>query len=94
LAAVFACNFTNHLLGISQELLQNADLPLNLLQPLVQETIKKAATHNPYTVQTGPAIRHDQNVIEEHLRLLATQPQFQEIYQLLTQSIQDKSTQK
>jgi predicted short-subunit dehydrogenase-like oxidoreductase (DUF2520 family) len=94
LAAVFACNFTNHLLGISQELLQNADLPLNLLQPLIQETIKKATTHNPYTVQTGPAIRHDQNVIEEHLRLLATQPNFQEIYQLLTRSIQDKSTEK
>jgi predicted short-subunit dehydrogenase-like oxidoreductase (DUF2520 family) len=94
LAAVFACNFTNHLLGISQELLQNADLPLNLLQPLIQETIKKATTHNPYTVQTGPAIRHDQNVIEEHLHLLASQPQFQEIYQVLTQSIQDTGTEK
>src|SRR5690606_17556340 len=31
LAAVFACNFTNHLLGISRELLQQAELPDTLL---------------------------------------------------------------
>ncbi|NDK57199.1 Rossmann-like and DUF2520 domain-containing protein [Pontibacter fetidus] len=94
LAAIFACNFTNHLLGISHELLREAGLPLNLLQPLIQETIKKATAHDPYTVQTGPAIRHDHNVIEEHLHQLASQPQLQEIYKLLTQSIQDKSTGK
>jgi predicted short-subunit dehydrogenase-like oxidoreductase (DUF2520 family) len=88
LAAVFACNFTNHLLGISQELLHHAALPTDLLQPLIQETIKKAGIHNPYSVQTGPAVRNDQNVIDEHLRLLQQQPQLQAIYQLLTQSIQ------
>lgn len=88
LAAVFACNFTNHLLGISQELLQKAAMPTDLLQPLIQETIKKAITHHPYSVQTGPAIRNDQNVIDEHLRLLQHQPNLQAIYQLLTQSIQ------
>ncbi|WP_276497628.1 Rossmann-like and DUF2520 domain-containing protein [Pontibacter litorisediminis] len=88
LAAVFACNFTNHLLGISRQLLQEANLPHHLLQPLIQETIAKAMQHNPYTVQTGPAIRHDQNVIEEHLHLLQQHPHLQEIYRLLTQSIQ------
>ncbi|MEJ8757846.1 Rossmann-like and DUF2520 domain-containing protein [Pontibacter sp. H259] len=90
LAAVFACNFTNHLLGISQELLQKADLTKDLLQPLIQETITKAATHNPFTVQTGPAIRGDKNVIEDHLQLLENNPLLQSIYQQLTQSIQEK----
>jgi len=90
LAAVFACNFTNHLLGISQEILKKAHLPTDLLQPLIQETIKKATTHNPFKVQTGPAIRNDQNVIEEHLRLLDGHPMLQSIYQQLTQSIQVK----
>lgn len=94
LAAVFACNFTNHLLGISHELLQKADLPVHLLQPLIQETINKATTFAPYSVQTGPAIRHDQNVIEEHLRLLQPYPLFQAIYQQLTQSIQAKPVEK
>lgn len=91
LAAVFACNFTNHLLGISRELLEEANLPHHLLQPLLQETIAKAMQQHPYTVQTGPAIRHDQNVIEAHLHMLQQQPQLQELYRLLTQSIQATS---
>ncbi len=88
LAAVFACNFTNHLLGISRELLQQADLPSTLLQPLIQETVAKAMLQHPFQVQTGPAVRHDQNVIEEHLELLRQHPSYQQLYQLLTQSIQ------
>ena len=88
LAAVFACNFTNHLLGISQQLLQEANLPSQLLQPLLQETIAKATQQPPFSVQTGPAIRHDENVIQAHLLMLQQQPQWQEIYSLLTQSIQ------
>src|SRR5690606_12757332 len=39
LSAVFACNFTNHLLGISRELLEIANLDTTLLQPLIEETI-------------------------------------------------------
>lgn len=88
LAAVFACNFTNHLLGISRELLQESHLPPDLLQPLIHETIAKAALHPPFEVQTGPAARHDENVIAEHLRLLAQHPRYHELYRQLTDSIQ------
>ena len=88
LAAVFACNFTNHLLGISQQLLQEANLPKELLQPLVQETVAKAMQQHPYQVQTGPAIRHDDNVIQAHLHMLQQHPRLQELYQKLTESIQ------
>src|SRR5690606_26963870 len=35
LAAVFACNFSNHLLGIGQTLLQEAGLDHTLLHPLI-----------------------------------------------------------
>ncbi|MCC9167766.1 Rossmann-like and DUF2520 domain-containing protein [Pontibacter harenae] len=91
LAAVFACNFTNHLLGISRELLQEADLPEGLLQPLIQETVAKAAQHDPFTVQTGPAVRHDNNVLEEHLQALQSHPTYQLLYQQLSRSIQDKT---
>ncbi|PKV66859.1 Rossmann-like and DUF2520 domain-containing protein [Pontibacter ramchanderi] len=94
LAAVFACNFTNHLLGISYELLQQAALPHTLLHPLIQETIAKALQNHPFQVQTGPAVRHDQNVIEEHLNLLQDQPDYQQVYHLLTHSIQDHSPKK
>jgi len=90
LAAVFACNFTNHLLGISQEILTKHKLPPDLLGPLIQTTIQKATQNNPFTVQTGPAVRGDANIIEEHLQLLVAQPIYKQIYQLLSQSIQDK----
>ncbi|MFC6996068.1 Rossmann-like and DUF2520 domain-containing protein [Rufibacter roseus] len=88
LAAVFACNFTNHLLGVAQEVLKAADLPLNLLEPLVQETVSKAFEHPPFAVQTGPAQRGDVSTIQAHLQLLNALPQYQDLYQTLTDSIQ------
>ena len=53
-AAVFANNFTNHLLGIADALLAEADLPAELLAPLVRETVDKALANPPFAVQTGP----------------------------------------
>ncbi|WP_262897574.1 Rossmann-like and DUF2520 domain-containing protein [Rufibacter roseolus] len=87
-AAVFACNFTNHLWGVAQELLQKAELPVNLLEPLVLETVQKAFQFPPFTVQTGPARRGDANTLQAHLQLLQTQPHYQHLYQVLTESIQ------
>jgi len=90
LAAVFACNFTNHLLGISRYLLERADLSTNLLQPLIQETFTKASANDPFTVQTGPASRSDINIIQEHIQQLSAHPSWQELYRQLTLSIQEQ----
>lgn len=90
LAAVFACNFTNHLLGISRELLNSRQLDSHLLEPLIKSTIEKSFAADPFRVQTGPAVRGDSNIIQEHLHLLALQPLYQQIYQLLSSSIQEK----
>lgn len=90
LAAVFACNFTNHLLGISQHLLHSAGLTTDLLQPLIQETITKATTNDPFKVQTGPAARNDVNVVQEHITILEKHPVWQELYKKLSLSIQDQ----
>lgn len=87
-AAVFACNFTNHLLGISHALLQQQALPLALLAPLLHETVEKALAHPPFTVQTGPAARHDTPTLDRHRAALAAQPQWLDIYNTLTESIQ------
>lgn len=91
LAAVFACNFTNHLFGISSEILKQNQLDFNILKPLVTQTVHKAFLQQPFTVQTGPAIRHDETTIQAQLDLLQNQPAYQEIYRLLTQSIQQKA---
>ncbi|MFC5270505.1 Rossmann-like and DUF2520 domain-containing protein [Adhaeribacter terreus] len=91
LAAVFACNFTNHLFGISAEILQQNQLHFEMLQPLVEQTVQKAFAQNPFSVQTGPAIRHDENTIQTQLQFLQNNPGYQQIYELLTRSIQQKS---
>ena len=87
-AAVFANNFTNHLLGVADALLAEADLPAALLAPLVRETVNKALDNRPFSVQTGPAVRHDAPTLAAHEAALAAHPQWQELYGQLTASIQ------
>jgi len=87
LAAVFACNFTNHLFAIAESILKEANLPFEVLRPLIQETINKTATLSPREAQTGPAVRKDDNVMNKHLSKLSDHPQWQEIYRLLSESI-------
>jgi predicted short-subunit dehydrogenase-like oxidoreductase (DUF2520 family) len=87
-AAVFANNFTNHVLGIADALLAEAGLPAELLHPLVRETVEKALTNPPFTVQTGPAVRRDAPTLAAHEAALATHPAWQDLYAQLTASIQ------
>ncbi len=86
-AAVFACNFTNHLFGLAQELLEGQGLDYELLKPLIAETLSKIEMNDPVSVQTGPAIREDQATIKAHLELLKHNPDLSELYTKLSQSI-------
>ena len=86
-AAVFACNFTNHLFGLAQELLEEKGLDYELLKPLIEETLSKIEMNDPVSVQTGPAIREDQATIQAHLELLKHNPALSELYTKLSQSI-------
>lgn len=87
LAAVFVCNFVNHLYSIGEDICSKNEVPFEVLQPLIQETSKKILNSSPFKVQTGPAIREDQSTIETHLDLLKNGDQ-KEIYRLLTKAIQ------
>lgn len=89
IAAVFACNFTNHLLSIAHELTVGDGLEFDLLRPLIRETMRKGLTaDNPADVQTGPARRNDLSTIDAHLALLANRPRLAELYGVMTTSIQ------
>ncbi|GAB2792053.1 putative short-subunit dehydrogenase-like oxidoreductase (DUF2520 family) [Hymenobacter luteus] len=90
-AAVWACNFPNHLLGISRALLAEAGLPWPLLHPLIRETLDKALAEPPFAVQTGPAVRHDAATLARHEAALAGKPAWQALYKDLTVSIQQAS---
>jgi len=87
-AAAFACNFTNHLLAISQRILTDKSLDFALLKPLINETIRKAlAAPDPATVQTGPARRKDRQTMHQHLDYLQAYPEWQGLYESLSASI-------
>ncbi len=89
LAAVFSCNFTNHLLGIAKAILDEEEIPFDLLRPLINETLSKGFMSNhPFEVQTGPAIRRDTGTIHQHLALLQENKKWLEVYEILTESIQ------
>lgn len=85
-AAVFVNNFTNHFYKIGEDICKEHLVPFEILQPLIQETAKKIVSLNPEVAQTGPAKRNDQKTIQNHLSLLNKEQQ--EIYQLITKSIQ------
>ncbi|AVM51569.1 putative short-subunit dehydrogenase-like oxidoreductase (DUF2520 family) [Bacteroides zoogleoformans] len=87
LAAVFTCNFTNHMYALAAELLKKYRLPFHVLLPLIDETARKVHELDPLASQTGPAVRYDKNVIDEHMRMLADEPEIQVLYRLLSESI-------
>jgi len=87
LAAVFVCNFTNHMLTEGKELALKTGFSFEVLGPLIKETVLKAMDIGPENSQTGPAVRNDQNTIEKHLELLSFSPELQRIYSEMTRSI-------
>ena len=90
IAAIFACNFTNYLYTISDELLSNNNLDFNLLKPLIKETTRKALIEKPANNQTGPAKRKDLKVINEHLSVLENNKEMKQIYGLISEFIINK----
>ena len=87
LAAVFANNFTNHCCTLAYKLLEDEEIDPHCLLPLIDETAKKLHKLSPLEAQTGPAVRWDENVINEQKTLLSAHPEMQEIYDLMSQSI-------
>jgi predicted short-subunit dehydrogenase-like oxidoreductase (DUF2520 family) len=87
IAAVFACNFSNHLARIAQEILKEEKMDFDILRPLLEESNKKLQLLDPKKAQTGPAYREDISIIESHLHELTNKPEEAEIYKLLTDSI-------
>ena len=89
LAAVFANNFTNHMIDIAGQVLEKNALDLDLLEPLIRETIEKALDQNPSTAQTGPAIRGDTDTMDMHLAQLGFDPRYQALYRSISESIRE-----
>ncbi len=92
LAAVFACNFANHMYALGEEIVRQAGLDFEVLKPLIAETAAKAvASSSPAAVQTGPAVRNDYVTKGMHAELLAAEPLLKNIYSTISQSIWETS---
>lgn len=87
LAAVFACNFTNHMCAISEKLMKEQNMKFDIFKPLIRETFDKIIRYSPSVSQTGPAIRNDVHIIKKHMDVLAGNPELQNIYKIVSQSI-------
>lgn len=87
-AAVFVNNFPNYLFQVGKSILDEKKLPFEILLPLMQETVSKLNTGDPFEMQTGPAVRGDSATIKRHLSFLKKYPDYEELYKLFTESIE------
>jgi predicted short-subunit dehydrogenase-like oxidoreductase (DUF2520 family) len=88
LSAVLSNNFTNHLMGIAEQICKNQQIPFSMLIPILQQTFERVASASPYEVQTGPARRGDDAIIRKHMDMLQSHPEWQNLYQSITSSIE------
>jgi predicted short-subunit dehydrogenase-like oxidoreductase (DUF2520 family) len=91
LAAVFASNFTNYLWGVAEKILGEQQISLDILLPLIAETLEKAMEIGPQKAQTGPAIRGDAATMQRHLTMLKNHKAYTEIYEMMSRRIAEST---
>ena len=94
LAAVMTNNFGNAVNALAQDLLQQQNIPFEILHPLITMTAEKIKQGALWQQQTGPARRRDQKTIDNQRRLIADDAKLLQLYDLLTDIIQDKTAKK
>lgn len=89
LSAVFACNFTNYCYDMAKQVVDAHQVDFSLLYPLILETANKATQNDPQKMQTGPAMRGDQNILTMHENMLHVQGRedLEKVYALLSEMI-------
>ena len=86
IAAVFACNFSNQMFAIADDLLAEKNIDFEILLPLIKQTIAKLDKNKPKTVQTGPAMRNNKTIIQEHINLIQ-EKEIKVLYQKISANI-------
>lgn len=89
LSAVFASNFSNHMLTLAKGIMEQNEMNYDLLKPLITETINKSLSVGPEFAQTGPAKRGDFETLDKQFKALAADPETAALYQKLSQHILD-----
>lgn len=92
LAAVLACNLTNHCYRLAERVLEAEQIDFRLFLPLIDETARKVSEMSPREAQTGPMVRYDVEVMNRQMAMLPDE-RTREIYRLMAESIHDDSRQ-
>jgi len=87
LAAVYANNFTNHMVHIGQQILHENELDPKLLDPILKETVRKILDLGAREAQTGPALRNDRETMQKHTELLKQHPEWEKLYTFISRDI-------
>jgi len=87
LAAVFASNFTNHMVHLGQHILNERGLDQKLLDPILEETLRKILAIGAKDAQTGPALRNDLETMQKHVELLKHHPEWEKLYTFISRDI-------
>ena len=82
------------MIAIAQKLAHENNLDAALLQPLLEKTFLRLKHHLAEDMQTGPAVRNDNTIIEKHLKLLEEYPAWQKIYSFVSESIKESKKNK
>lgn len=88
LAAVFACNMTNHCYHLAERILEKEGIDFSLYLPLIDETASKVHDLSPKMAQTGPMVRGDKRILDAQLSLIEDELT-KEIYRLFAKSIKE-----
>ena len=94
LSAVMCNNFTNLWLSEAYAICSTNEINFDLLKPLIQLTTEKALQNDPRNIQTGPALRDDQSVLNLHRSLIHNDQALIELYDLTSRRIQKKAAPK
>jgi predicted short-subunit dehydrogenase-like oxidoreductase (DUF2520 family) len=88
LAAVFASNFVNHMYALTLELAKKSGFSFEIFKPIILETtLKVIESGDPMTMQTGPAVRKNKEIVQKHIEMLNADPDLQNLYTFVTNSI-------
>jgi predicted short-subunit dehydrogenase-like oxidoreductase (DUF2520 family) len=93
LSAVFINNFTTACAIAANTVLNDSKLFTYLL-PILNQTVEKITDYNGdelVNIQTGPAKRRDEIVIEEHLALLKSLASERQLYDAVSKYIKQKT---
>jgi len=86
LGAVFANNFSNHVVALLQAYCAEVGLDPSVYREMLLDTVRDAADGNARALQTGPAVRGDRGTVAQHLERLPEG--FRAVYQALSESIE------